>query len=176
MLAAEGSRKVPSAVHTFFQVNRWMNQVARNDVGSRVMSKLLLRLSTVLVAIAFVSGCAAVRVSPPPSASHNPAVLALLDSAHSSLDSGRFAAAAASLERALRIEPRNPVLWQELAQAHLDEGNYQQAENFAARSNSWAGANRPLLAENWRIIREARARRGDDAGAQVASERARTFE
>ena len=48
-------------------------------------------------------------------------------------------AAAASIERALRIEPRNPRLWQELARVRLKQGQYAQAENVAARSNSWAG-------------------------------------
>lgn len=111
-----------------------------------------------------------------PAASANPAVVALLDSAQTDAAAGRLATATASIERALRIEPRNPALWQELALLKLQQGAYAQAENFAARSNSWAGADKALQARNWRIIGEARGRRGDNAGARAALERARALE
>jgi len=58
----------------------------------------------------------------------------------------------------------------------LKKGDYQQAENFAARSNSWAGSNKALIAKNWRIISEARSLRGDNAGAKAALARARALE
>ena len=111
---------------------------------------------------------------PPPSA--NPAVIALLDNAHVDATAGRLPTATASIERALRIEPRNPVLWQKLAMLKLQKGEYQQAENFAARSNSWAGANKALMAKNWHIISEARSLRGDNAGAKAALARAKALE
>jgi tetratricopeptide (TPR) repeat protein len=72
----------------------------------------------------------------------------------------------------LRIEPRNPLLWHELARLRLEQGQYRQAENMAAKSNMLAGANRYLQAENWRIIGEARSRRGDLQGAREAFEKA----
>lgn len=108
--------------------------------------------------------------------STNPAVVALLDKARADARAGQLPSATATLERALRIESRNPVLWQELAMLKLQSGEYQQAENFAARSNSLAGSNKPLLARNWRIISEARALRGDNEGAQAALERSKAFE
>lgn len=110
----------------------------------------------------------------PPSA--NPAVIALLDTAETDAGSGRLPTAIASVERALRIEPKNPVLWQKLAALKLQKGDYQQAENFAARSNSWAGSNKALMAKNWRIISEARSLRGDNAGAKAAMARAQALE
>ena len=58
----------------------------------------------------------------------------------------------------------------------LQKGDYQQAETFAARSNSWAGSNKPLLAKNWRIISEARALHGDSEGARAALARAQALE
>jgi len=125
-----------------------------------------------LLLFALLSACAARQVSLPPG-SNNPAVLALLGSADAKAGAGQISAAAADLERALRIEPRNPVLWHELAHLHLQEGDYRQAESLAARSNSWAGVNRALLALNWRIIAEARSNLGDDSGAQAALARAR---
>ncbi|MEJ2154345.1 MAG: tetratricopeptide repeat protein [Desulfobacteraceae bacterium] len=53
--------------------------------------------------------------------------------------------ARANLERAVRIEPRNPLLWQELARVQLEQGQYRQAENMAAKSNTLAGG-RPVPA------------------------------
>ncbi len=106
----------------------------------------------------------------------NPAVVALLDNAHINANAGRLPSATAALERALRIEPRNPVLWQELAALKLKKGDYVQAENCAARSNSWAGSNKLLQAKNWRIISEARSLRGDNPGSKAAMERAKALE
>ncbi len=132
---------------------------------------MLFRLSILLFTVTLLSACAAQR-GPGPQVSDNQAVLALLDTAHTSADQGRFPAASATLERALRIEPRNPALWHELAELHLREGNYPQAESLAARSNSWAGSDKVLRASNWRLISEARAKSGDPAGAQAALVRA----
>ncbi|MGH8691578.1 MAG: tetratricopeptide repeat protein, partial [Burkholderiales bacterium] len=68
--------------------------------------------------------------------------------------------AAASLERALRIEPRNPRLWHELAQLRFRQRDYAQAESLATRSDTWAGNDGELRAANQRLIEEARAARG----------------
>ncbi len=104
--------------------------------------------------------------------SDNSAVAALVDTARADIAGGKPDAAVASFERALRIEPRNPALWQELAKLRLQQGQYQQAEGLAARSNGWAGSNRSLRAENWRIIGQARLKRGDYPGAQTAFDKA----
>lgn len=89
----------------------------------------------------------------------NIAIAGLMESARADAAAGRLPNAAASLERALRIEPRNPRLWQELARVRLRQGDYAQAESLAQRSNTWAGGDAALRAENARIIEEARARR-----------------
>jgi Tfp pilus assembly protein PilF len=110
---------------------------------------------------------------PPPAVStqkENVAIAGLMESARSASSSGDLAGAAASLERALRIEPRNPRLWQELARVRLKQGQFAQAESVAARSNSWAGDDRALRAENWRLIAESRRARGDAEGAKAALE------
>jgi Flp pilus assembly protein TadD len=89
----------------------------------------------------------------------NIAVAGLLESARSDAAAGKLVTAAASLERALRIEPRNPRLWQELARVRLQQGDFAQAESTAARSNSFAGNDGALRAENQRIIEQARSRK-----------------
>jgi Tfp pilus assembly protein PilF len=132
-----------------------------------------VRRALSLIAVFSLAGCIVLQpVAPLPEPSGNTAVVALLNKAQSQAAAGQMDAAGANLERAMRIEPRNPVLWQELARVRLEQGQYRQAENLAAKSNALAGVNRYLLAENWRIIGDARSRRGDLQGARAAFEKA----
>jgi tetratricopeptide (TPR) repeat protein len=123
-----------------------------------------------LLSTAWISGCVGIATHEPESlpVSDNNAVSVLANTARVDAANGNFDAAVASLERALRIEPRNPALWQELAKLRLQQGQYQQAEGLAAKSNGWAADNKTLRAENWRIIGQARLKRGDYPGAQSA--------
>ena len=126
-----------------------------------------------LITVLSLGGCASLQTeAPAPSSSNNTAVIALLNKAQHQSAAGRLDEARASLERALRIEPHNPVLWQELARVRLDQGQYRQAENLAAKSNVLAGTDQYLQAKNWRIIGEARSRRRDQQGAREAFEKA----
>lgn len=132
-----------------------------------------LRPIVPLLLVLLVAGCAVVpQTRSLPATSSNPAVLTLLERAHSQSAAGELEQAGASLERALRIEPRNALLWQELARVRLDQGLYRQAESLAAKSNGFAAANRTLRGENWRIIGQARSGQGDFNGAQNAFDRA----
>jgi Flp pilus assembly protein TadD len=121
------------------------------------------------VLLILLSGCAApgpeqpAEPEAPPAvstapASENVAVASLMDTARADAAANRLGSAAASLERALRIEPRNPRLWHELALVRLRQGDYAQAVSTAQRSNTWAGADAELRAANQRIIDEAKAR------------------
>jgi predicted Zn-dependent protease len=105
---------------------------------------------------------------PKPVISGNLAVIALLDRAQLDTGAGRREAAGASLERALRIEPRNAWLWHELAQQRLAQGQYAQAIALAHKSVSFAGRERRLQALNWRVIGNARVAQGNPAGAEQA--------
>lgn len=124
-----------------------------------------------LLVLLLLAGCGGVLpgLAPPPS--QNSAVLTLLDQAQQETTAGELPAAGASLERALRIEPRNPVLWQRLAQVRLAQGAYPQAENLAAKSNALAPSDHRLRKENWRLIGEARQAKGDQPGAEDAFRR-----
>jgi tetratricopeptide (TPR) repeat protein len=115
---------------------------------------------------------AAPEPPPLPPASGNRAVIALLDRAQLDADAGRPDAAGATLERALRIEPRNARLWHELAQLRLAQGQYAQAISLAQKSNSFAGAQRQLQALNWRVIGQARIAQGNPDAGQKALNRA----
>lgn len=140
------------------------------------MRKPYLRVLFVMSA-SLLAGCAGMLPSAPEErpVSDNSAVVALMDNARNDVAGGKPDSAVASLERALRIEPRNPRLWQELARLRLQQGQYQQAEGMATRSNSWAGEDKALRAENWRLIGEARLKRGDHQGAQAAFDKAATL-
>jgi len=100
--------------------------------------------------------------------SANQAVIALLDRARVDTGAGQREAAGASLERALRIEPRNAWLWHELAQLRLTQGQYAQAISLAHKSISFASRDRRLQALNWRVIGNARIAQGNPAGAEQA--------
>ena len=139
-----------------------------------------LRSRTVAALAVFVSACAGTprpEPGPPPPSPYpsstplhaeSPAIASLMDGARIDYAAGRLANAAASLERALRIEPRNPRLWQELSRVRLLQRDYVQAESCAARSNSWAGSDDALRADNWRLIAQARQARGDSDGMKAA--------
>ncbi len=99
-------------------------------------------------------------------------VLALLDKARGAAKQGDLDVAESQLERALRIEPRNAVLWHYMAKLRLHQGRLDQAAGLAAKSNSLDRTrNYQLQADNWRIIAHARYRNGDAAGAKAAQQR-----
>jgi tetratricopeptide (TPR) repeat protein len=112
----------------------------------------------------------AVVIEPVPKSnmSGNKAIIALLDRAQLDNNVGNREAAGASLERALRIEPRNAWLWLELAQLRLTQGQYAQAITLARKSLSFAGHEHRLLAMNWQVIGNSRVAQGDSAGAEQA--------
>src|SRR5258706_2105302 len=93
-----------------------------------------MRILLALLAAA-AAGCATVVRPPgpfpgpaplpePAARTENLAIAGLLDGARADAAAGRLANAAASLERALRIEPRNPRLWQELPRLRLKPGGH----------------------------------------------------
>src|SRR5690554_576276 len=100
-------------------------------------------------------------------------VLALLTSARQQESSGDLNSASASLERALRIAPREPQVLYRLAQVRLDQGDAAQAEQLARRGLSYAAGRPTLQAGLWGLVAEARERLGDAAGAAEARQRAR---
>ena len=68
------------------------------------------------------------------------AVQELVTSSRTSRASGDYAHALADIERAIRIEPRNPYLWLELGEIHLSRDDPQQAAAMARKAVSVAGA------------------------------------
>ncbi|SDR69709.1 hypothetical protein SAMN05216198_0088 [Halopseudomonas litoralis] len=100
-------------------------------------------------------------------------VLALLTSARQHEGSGDLNSASASLERALRIAPREPQVLYRLAQVRLDQGDAAQAEQLARRGLSYAAGRPTLQAGLWGLVADARERQGDADGAAQARQRAK---
>jgi tetratricopeptide (TPR) repeat protein len=106
-------------------------------------------------------------------AAASPAVVALMQTAAVQRHEGQLDQAAASLERALRIEPDNALLWGHLAELRLAQERWIQAEQLALKSNRLSSGDRTLQARNWETIADARSAMGDDRGSQQAREQSR---
>jgi Tfp pilus assembly protein PilF len=103
----------------------------------------------------FASPCsiAAERRAP---AQSNSASTTLIETASRQYANGQLDQAAATLERALHIQPNNPATLHYLGVLRLQQGQYQQAETLAARSNMRVGRNVELRNRNFQLIQAAR--------------------
>lgn len=99
-------------------------------------------------------------------------VLSLLQTAEGQERAGNMAGAAATLERSLRIQPRNAVLWHRLANIRYRQGQYARANSLAGKSNSLAGNNSSLRRNNWLLIAKIKQAQGDAYGAREAEMKA----
>src|SRR5438094_5940 len=104
-----------------------------------------------------------------------PAATALVTQAHAQAGSGEFGQAAATLERALRIEPDNPLLWIELGRVRLGEGNAAQADAMGRKAVALATGDPSAQAAGWRLIADSLRARGRDPEAADAEQRAGTL-
>lgn len=100
--------------------------------------------------------------------SDHPAVVEWVYSARDLRDRKLFEQAAAKLERALRIEPGNARLWHELARVHLEQGNFDQAIQFAYKSNALSRDDK-LKSSNRRLVKTAQSQLygGDNPGSDL---------
>ncbi|VVO89047.1 hypothetical protein PS838_02209 [Pseudomonas fluorescens] len=112
----------------------------------------LPRLILVFCAVASLYSVAAERRAP---AQSNSASTTLIETASRQYELGELDQAAASLERALHIQPNNPATLHYLGVLRLQQGQYQQAETLAARSNIRVGRNVELRNRNFQLIQAA---------------------
>lgn len=104
----------------------------------------------------------------------NPAVTELLADASVAESSGQLEQASMLLERALRIQPRNPEILQNMAEVNLRMEDYEQALNFAARSYDLGPRVGEICSRNWRTISVSREYLGDHRGSTEAEQRAQS--
>ena len=104
------------------------------------------------------------------------AASALVTQAHVQAGAGEYAAAGATLERALRIEPDNPLLWVELGRVQLSEGNAGQASGMGRKALALATGDPSAQASSWRLIADSLHAQGRTEEALEAEQRAATLQ
>jgi len=92
---------------------------------------------------------------PPKQFKLSPATNALVQQAHTQAHAGAFVPAANTIERALRIEPENPLLWIELGRIRLSENNPGQANSMGHKALALATGDVQAQASAWRLVAES---------------------
>ena len=95
-----------------------------------------------------------------------------MSQAHQQAAGGDTTQAAATLERALRIEPENPLVWIELGRVRLTENNAAQADAMGRKALALASGDAAAQSSAWRLIADSLRARGNNAGAADAERRA----
>ena len=114
-------------------------------------------------------------VNGPPPAPHfqlGPAAQALVASARVQERGGNFGLAAETLERALSIEPRNPLVWLALGHESLASGNAAQANGIARKALYLASGDTSAEASAWGLIAATLRAEGRNQQALAAEQKA----
>ncbi len=111
-------------------------------------------------------------LSPPARPVYSSASRSLLSRADQQQRNGDLAGAVSSIERALRIEPRNAHLWHRLAELRLAQERFRMAVGLAEKSNALAVGDRALKRANWLLIADAWRASGELERAREAELRA----
>lgn len=104
-----------------------------------------------------------------------PASRALVSQAQAQRKKGDLPGASVSLERALRIEPNNPLLWIEMGRLRMDQRNYPQAENMGRKALTMAVGDDATQASAWQLIGDSYKARGKNPQAQAAYDKSRAL-
>ncbi len=103
------------------------------------------------------------------------ATVELLAQANDSLEANDQATAITYLERAIRITPRNPELWTQLAHAHLLDGNLSVAEQHARKAIALSSNDETLEQQAWLTFADVREAQGNRTEAQGIRRRFNRF-
>lgn len=109
---------------------------------------------------------------PPQPARENhlsPATRSLVTQARNQVAHGDLPAASSTLDRALRIEPNNPLLWIELGRLRLAENDAHQAEGCGRKALALASGDRATQVQSGRLL-------ADSLRAQSRNQEARDVE
>ena len=101
----------------------------------------------------------------------SPASKALVTQAQTQRRKGDLPGAAGSLDRALRIEPNNPLLWIEMGRLRMDQRNYTQAEAMGRKALSMSVGDGRTQSSAWLLIADSLRARGKNSQAQEALEK-----
>jgi Flp pilus assembly protein TadD len=104
-----------------------------------------------------------------------PAAVALLNTAEYQSNNGRLNAAQASLERALRISPKDPEVYRSLGEVHRRLGEYVQAEQMLLKGIAVAAGQSSKLRALWSALAKVRSESGDALGANKAFQKSQSY-
>jgi tetratricopeptide (TPR) repeat protein len=105
-------------------------------------------------------------------APQSPAVGSLLLAANENSQGGNLDSAVSSIERAIRIEPRNAALYYKLAVLRLKQSKPRLAEDIARKAALLAVNDNALKKHSWLLIANARELQKNVDGAKKAKEEA----
>jgi len=101
----------------------------------------------------------------------SPATRSLVTQAHTQVARGDLPAASSTLDRALRIEPNNPLLWIELGRLRLAESDAHQAEICGRKALALASGDHGTQSQAGRLLADAlRAQRRNQEAREVESQ------
>ena len=107
----------------------------------------------------------------PPAARENhlsPATLSLVTQSRTLASHGDLDGASSTLDRALRIEPNNPLLWIELGRLRLAENDAHQAESCGRKALALASGDHGTQAQAGRLLADAlRAQRRNQEAIEI---------
>jgi hypothetical protein len=105
----------------------------------------------------------------------SPAVSALALAANQNSKSGNIESATTTIERAIRIEPRNATLYYKLALLRLKQSKPRLAEDLAKKAALLASNDVQLKKHSWLLVARAREMQGDLKGSSEARAKADKF-
>jgi tetratricopeptide (TPR) repeat protein len=109
---------------------------------------------------------------PPPRENHlSPATRSLVAQAHALAARGDLDGASSTLDRALRIDPSNPLLWIELGRLRLAENDAHQAEGCGRKALALASGDHRAQRQAGRLLADAlRAQQRNQEAHEVESQ------
>ena len=109
------------------------------------------------------------RAPPSPRENHlSPATLSLVTQSRTLASRGDLDGASSTLDRALRIEPNNPLLWIELGRLRLAESDAHQAEGCGRKALALASGDHGTQAQAGRLLADAlRAQRRNQEAIEI---------
>jgi tetratricopeptide (TPR) repeat protein len=109
---------------------------------------------------------------PPPRENHlSPATRSLVAQAHALAAHGDLDGASSTLDRALRIDPSNPLLWIELGRLRLAESDAHQAEGCGRKALALASGDHSAERQAGRLLADAlRAQQRNQEAHEVESQ------
>ena len=107
--------------------------------------------------------------APPPHENRlSPATSSLVTQARALVSRGDLDGASSTLDRALRIEPNNPLVWIELGRLRLAESDAHQAEGCGRKALALASGDRGTQAQAGRLLADAlRAQRRNQEAIEI---------